>query len=55
MKAGGRSAQSAAATQNRFGAIVRRALPHDMLNVHFDGVFREVEPRRDQLVGKTEF
>ena len=26
-----------------------------MLNVHFDGVFRKVEPCRNQLVGKTQF
>jgi hypothetical protein len=39
--------QPTAATKNRLRAIASRALPHDMLNVHFDGVFRKIEPRRD--------
>src|SRR5215467_7496542 len=40
--------------KNRFGAIVRRKLPHDMLDVHFDRVFRKIKLGRDQLVRKTE-
>src|SRR4051794_16563595 len=46
--------QSATPAENRLGAIASGALPHDMLNVHFDGVFRELQFGGNQLVGKTE-
>src|SRR3984893_17910223 len=41
--------------ENRLGAIASGALPHDMLDVHFDGVFRKIQFCGNQLVGKTEF
>ena len=41
-------------TKYRFGAVSRTAFSHDMLNVHFYGIFREVEPDGNQLVGKAE-
>ena len=43
-----------APAKNRLGAIVRRKLPHNVLDVHFDGVFRKIELGGDQLVGKAE-
>src|SRR4249919_1019931 len=43
-----------APTKYRFGAVSRTAFSHDMSNVHFYGIFREVEPDGNQLVGKAE-
>ena len=43
-----------APAQHRLGAVARGTFPHDALDMHLDGVFREVEPDRDQLVGQAE-
>ena len=43
-----------APAKDRLGAVMRGALPHDMLNMHFYGVFRKVELDGNQLVGKAE-
>ncbi len=32
-------------TVHRFGSVVGRTFAQDVLDVHFDGVFRKVEPR----------
>ena len=45
---------SPAPAKHRLGAVVRGTFSHDMLNVHFYGVFRKVEPDGNQLVGKAE-
>ena len=46
--------QPFAPTKDRLGAVMSGALPHDMLNMHFHGVFRQVELDGNQLVGKAE-
>ena len=45
---------AAAPTNDRLGAVTRAAFSHDTLNVHFYGVFREVQPDGNELVGKAE-
>ena len=45
---------AAAPTNDRLGAVTRPAFSHDTLNVHFYGVFREVQPDGNELVGKAE-
>src|ERR1700739_1074060 len=37
--------------ENRLGAIASGALPHDMVDVHLDGVFRKIQLCSNQLVG----
>ena len=44
----------AAPTKDRLGAVMSGALPQDMLNMHFYGVFRKFELDCNQLVGKAE-
>src|SRR5216684_1802247 len=46
--------QPFAPTKHRLGAVMSGTLPHDMLNMHFYGVFRKVELDGDQLIGKAE-
>jgi hypothetical protein len=46
--------ESSAPTKDGLGAIMGGTLPHDMLNMHFYGVFRKVELDGNQLVGKAE-
>ena len=47
--------QPSAPAKDRLGAVMSGALPQDMLNMHFYGIFRKVELDRNQLVGKAEF
>jgi len=46
--------QPFAPTKDGLGAVMSGTLPHDMLNMHFYGVFRKVELDGNQLVGKAE-
>ena len=46
--------KSAAPTKDRLGAVMSGTFSHDMLNMHFYGVFRKVEPDGNQLIGKSE-
>src|SRR6185312_4023207 len=45
--------QPAAPAQDRLSAIAGGAFSHDVLNVHLDRVFRQVELRGNQLVRKS--
>ena len=47
------TSQPFAPTKDRLSAVMSGALPHDMLNMHFHGVFRQVELDGNQLVGKA--
>ena len=47
--------QPFAPTKHRLGAVMSGTLPHDMLNMHFHGVFRQVELDGNQFIGKAEF
>ena len=47
--------QPSAPAKYRLGAVMSGALPQDMLDMHFYGVFRKVELDGNQLVGKAEF
>ena len=42
--------QSASPSQHGFRAIARITFSHDVLDVHLDGVFREIEPCGDELI-----
>ena len=46
--------QSFAPPKDRLRAVMSGTLSHDVLNMHFDGVFRQVELDGDQLIGKAE-
>ena len=46
--------QPFAPTKDRLGAVMSGTFPHDMLNMHFYGVFRQAELDGNQLVGKAE-
>ena len=41
-------------TKHRLGAVMSGTFPHDMLNMHFYGVFRQVELDGNQLIGEAE-
>ena len=47
--------QPFAPTKDRLGAVMSGTFPHDMLNMHFHGVFRQVELDGNQLIRKAEF